>query len=320
MIEFVTELASLFGLIFTDPAYLVREGKTYVILFPAYILLLGGERIFHEVMREEKWNNRDSAANLLITGIMALRDITIGVIVPLGIIIFLYENFRIFTIPEVWWGWLLVFVIWDFFWYVDHRLGHRTGLFWTLHQVHHSSEEYNMTVSSRGFIIEFVQRPTWLLMPILGISPVMFVTMKIFTSIWGIAQHTRLVPKLGMLDRMFATPSTHRVHHGSDAEYIDKNYGEITLLWDHLFRTYQPEQQVPTYGLTKIINTYNPVNIQISGIRWLMRQMRNAPSLTDKIRYLYKPPGWQHNAIADSIENPNIRDLKPEYIDLKPEQ
>ena len=290
MSEFINSL----GLIFTNPYQLIQEGKIYVLLLPAYLFLLGGERLAYFFLKNKEWNNYDAAANLFITGLMFLIDMFVGFLLPLAILIFLYDNYRLFTIPETWWGWLTCFLLYDLTWYVNHRIGHRTGLFWAFHQVHHSSEDYNTTVASRGFIFDsFLTRPLFYLLPVIGVAPLVFVTVKVLTNIWGIAQHTRLIGKLGILDWLFATPSSHRVHHGSDEKYLDKNYGEMLLAWDHLFRTFEPEGQEPKYGLTKNINTYNPFKIEISGIRLLCKKMQSCNGLKSKLACLYKPPAWE---------------------------
>jgi hypothetical protein len=139
-------------------------------------------------------------------------------------------------------------------------------------------------------------------MPIFGVSYIQYIIVQLFTNIWGIAQHTRLVGRMGILDRLLATPSNHRVHHGADVEYLDRNYGEVLILWDRLFGTYTREKQEPTYGLTKNIETYNPLLIEVAGIQWLRDQIRSADRWQDKIAYLWKPPGWSHDGQGETTE------------------
>ena len=152
-----------------------------------------------------------------------------------------------------------------------------------------------MTVASRGFVfdITFLPRPLFYLLPLIGVAPVQFIVVIIFSNIWGIAQHTRLVGKLGWLDWLIATPSNHRVHHGCDEKYLDKNYGEVLIIWDHLFGTYQAEEEDPKYGVVHQINTYNPVKIQFIGIQRLIHKIRKTDSWADKLRCIYRPPGFE---------------------------
>lgn len=278
---------------------LVERGQTYVFLLPIYVVMLSGERVAHAFLSSRRWDNKDAAANLVITVIDLLRDLFFGHLLPVALVVVLYERARLVTLPPGGLGLFCAFVLYDLTWYVDHVIAHRTGFFWAFHSVHHSSKEYNFTVASRGFFLDAVlTRPLFYLLPILGVSPFQFIAVQILTNIFGIFQHTRLIGRLGLLDKILATPSAHRVHHGSDEKYIDKNYGEVLLIWDHLFGTHKAEEEEPTYGLTKNIDTYNPIAIEFAGVRWLIERIRGAERLSDKLRYLYMPPGWQHAPVT----------------------
>lgn len=152
-----------------------------------------------------------------------------------------------------------------------------------------------MTVASRGFLLDatLLSRPTMYLLAVVGLTPLHFVAVTIVTNIWGIAQHTALVGKLGWLEWILATPSNHRVHHGCDDEYIDRNYGEVLIIWDLLLGTYQPETTEPTYGVKTPIDTYNPARIQVAGLRWLAAKVGRASGPGDKLRCLVMPPEWE---------------------------
>lgn len=260
----------------TDLVTLVEEGKSYVVLLPVFASLLIGERLVHEATSDRPWDDRDGMANIAITVAYLILDVLIGWLVPMAILGWLHAKLSLFTLGMGAVGWLAAFVLYDLTWYVDHRIGHRVSLFWSLHQVHHSSNEFNMTVASRGFVFDntLLTRPLFYVLPILGVTPIHYMVVKIVTSVWGIAQHTRLVPRLGPLEWVFATPSNHRVHHGSDPKYIDKNYGEVLIVWDHLFGTYQAEEEEPTYGLVKPLRSYNPFWIEVAGLAWLAERVR----------------------------------------------
>lgn len=282
---------------------LVAEGKSYVFLLPIYVLMLGGEFLATIFYYKRHWDHKDGAANLTITIVHLIKDLLVGAILPVALMFFLYQNFRLFTLSLNGLGFFVTFLLYDLIWYVDHRIAHRTGLFWAFHHVHHSSKEYNYTVASRGFILDtIVTRPLFYLMPILGVSPFQFISYQIISNIFGIFQHTRLVKRVGFLEHLLATPSNHRVHHGSDLKYLDKNYGEVLIIWDKLFGTYQREEEEPVYGLTTNIETYNPVKIELAGIQWLRAQMRRADRWQDKLKYLWKPPGWRHDGAGESTE------------------
>jgi len=254
-----------------------------------------GERILHVfIFPKQAWNNGDTAANLFITGATLLINMLVGYLLPLAAMAYLYKEFALFEMPSGNLSWIVAFLLYDLAWYIDHRLAHRVGFLWAMHHVHHSSTEYNTTVASRGFLVDItlLSRPTFYLLPLLGVTPTQFIAVSIITNIWGIAQHTRIIGKLKILDKVFATPSNHRVHHGSDIEYIDKNYGEVFIIWDRLFGTYKAEDQEPNYGVTIPINTNNPIKIELAGINWMIQKIRQAKNLKEKTLCLLMPPEW----------------------------
>lgn len=272
----------------------LQEGESYVFLLPIYMGLLLAERLAHVFLTTRRWDNWDTAVNLLMTGLQLLLNVFIGHLVPVALmaLIFLHTGFLPFG--DGVWGWVAAFLVYDLVWYVDHRIAHRVGFLWAMHHVHHSSCEYNTTVASRGFLLDmtFLSRPTFYVLPLLGVSPFQFIVISIATNIWGIAQHTRLVGRLKGLDVLFATPSNHRVHHGKNPKYIDRNYGEVLMIWDHLFGTYQREEEEPTYGVVRPIETYNLVGIQCAGVGDLRRKCVAAIKWPDKVRALIYPPEW----------------------------
>jgi sterol desaturase/sphingolipid hydroxylase (fatty acid hydroxylase superfamily) len=264
-------------------------------LLPVYVLLLVGERIAHAVLSDKPWNNKDAAANIVLTGFFLMVDVLLGAVVPVALFALIHKHVGVFTLGTSGWAWLAAFVLYDLAWYIDHRIGHRTGFFWAMHQIHHSSNEYNMPVASRGFVFgnTLLSRPTFYLLAVFGFTASHLLVVKIVTNVWGIAQHMRLVPKLGILDWLFATPSSHRVHHGSDDKYLDRKYGEVLMIWDHLFGSYQVEEEEPTYGLVEPLHSYNLLRIETDGFARLSAKMKRPGSTRDKLRCLYKPPGWE---------------------------
>ena len=229
----------------------IETGDTYLFLIPIYGLILLAERAAHHIkFRGQAWNNGDTFANLTITIAGLFINMLSGHLLPLALMSVIHQHGSLVELPPTFVGWLAAFILYDLAWYIDHRVAHRVGFFWAMHHVHHSSPEYNTTVASRGFLLDMtlLSRPTFYLLPLLGISPEHFIVVSICTNIWGIAQHTRLIGKLGVLDLLLATPSNHRVHHGSDPAYIDKNFGEVLMFWDHLkkikLQTQEENQEV----------------------------------------------------------------------------
>ncbi|NOX72853.1 MAG: sterol desaturase family protein, partial [Alphaproteobacteria bacterium] len=165
---------------------------------------------------------------------------------------------------------------------------------WASHSVHHSSQDYNLTVGFRLCLIEGLFEWAFLIpMIVIGFNPFQAIIGLILVAQYQHWIHTERVHKLGWLDEVFNTPSVHRVHHGSNRQYLDKNYGGILMLWDKLFGTYQREVEDVTYGLTRNISTNNPVTINIAEFRLLWRDMRKCRSFGDKLRMCFGGLSWR---------------------------
>lgn len=222
-----------------------------------------------------------------------------------------YENFRLFTIPVAWWSFILIFFADDFSYYWFHRISHENRFFWASHVVHHSSQRYNLSTALRqtwsGGFFSFV---FWLWMPLVGFHPGMILLQMSISLLYQFWIHTEAINKMPQwFEAIFNTPSHHRVHHGSNPIYLDRNHAGILIIWDKLFGTFQPEldEEKVTYGLVKNINTYNP--IKIAFIEWI-NMFRDAfsgkKSIKNRLLYLIKPPGWKHDgtgAISDDLRN-----------------
>jgi sterol desaturase/sphingolipid hydroxylase (fatty acid hydroxylase superfamily) len=280
-----------------------QNGKEVDYLLPTYVGMVLLERFFYLISSIHRWHERDAITNVMISSFNLSMGIFIGILVPFAAYYWLYENARIFTIPNTAWGFLLAFLIHDLFYYIDHRIAHRTGLFWAFHHVHHSSKEFNFTVASRGFWGDgLFSQPIYYLMPVLGMSLFQIALVLTLKNIFGIFNHTRLIKNMGFLEYILCTPSNHRVHHGSDVKYLDKNYGQVLIIWDMLFGSFKREEEEPKYGLVKDIDTYNPLKVEFAGIKELWQKIKSAPNLSDKLKYLYMPPGWNHEGKHETTE------------------
>lgn len=170
----------------------------------------------------------------------------------------IHSHYAIFDIRPTFITWVLIFLVTDFVWYWYHRFGHKVNLFWSVHVVHHQSDDFNYTVSTRITIFQAVARGLfWSILPLLGFPPDMIAIFLIIHGVYPFFTHTQLVGKLGWLEYVFVTPSHHRVHHSSNPEYLDKNYGDILIIWDKLLGTFAEEKNEPKYGLTKPLNSYS---------------------------------------------------------------
>jgi len=206
---------------------------------------------------------------------------------------FLYQ-YRIFELDTDIWGWILHFIAVDFIFYWFHRASHRVRFLWASHVNHHSSMHLNFSTALRQSWTGPFMRPLfyWLL-PILGFNPLIMLTMGSLATIYGFWTHTEHIGKLGILEWIFVTPSHHRVHHGSDIEYIDHNYSNVFIIWDRMFGTFVPETKPVTYGLINNINTFNPLKIVFHEWVSLFEDIKQSNKFITTINYILKPPGWE---------------------------
>jgi len=204
---------------------------------------------------------------------------------------------------DTWWYWVLLVIGVDLAFYCSHRFVHRVNVGWAAHQAHHSSEYMNFATALRQKWNPWFEFFFWLPLPFLGFAPWTIYVAFGFNLIYQFFTHTELIDKLPRpIELVFNTPSHHRVHHGSDPEYLDKNYAGILILWDRMFGTFQPELQRPTYGLTKPVETYNMLKLQYGDYGQIIRNVRASRSWRERIGYLFGPPGWEpadHPASAD---------------------
>ena len=171
---------------------------------------------------------------------------------------YLHRHFAIFDIKPSILLWIALLLATDFLWYWYHRFGHKINLFWGFHVVHHQSEEFNYTAATRITIFQSVVRTSfWAVLPIIGFPAEMITTILLVHGVYPFFTHTRLIGKLGILEYFLVTPSHHRVHHASNEQYLDKNFGDMFIIWDKLFGTFAEEKEEPIYGLTKQLNSYS---------------------------------------------------------------
>ncbi len=248
---------------------------------------------------------------------MGLGNVAIGFLsklIVLGALTFVYEQFRLFTIPIVWWSFILLFFADDLSYYWFHRISHENRLFWASHVIHHSSKHYNLSTALRqtwtGGFYSFL---FWLWLPLLGFHPGMILFQMGISLLYQFWIHTEVINKMPRwFEAIFNTPSHHRVHHGSNPIYLDRNHAGILIIWDKMCGTCQPdlEEEKVTYGLVSNINTYNPIIIAFKEWAALFKDaFTGKKSLSNRIKYLYKPPGWTHDGTG-KLSN----DLREEWL------
>lgn len=211
-----------------------------------------------------------------------------------GLFYLLSDWAAIWTIPTSMWWIVLAVILADLTYYWEHRIAHDVRLLWTQHAVHHSSRDMNIITGIRFGPLEGV----WSLiahvpMVLIGFSPDVVLFSLILVLAYQTWLHTELIGKLGWLERVLNTPSHHRVHHGSDEKYLDRNFGGILIVWDRMFGTFQVEQETPRYGLKRDFNSRNPLRVWFSELPGLWHDLRAARSWREAWMRLFGPPGWE---------------------------
>ncbi len=197
------------------------------------------------------------------------------------------------------WTWAVALVGLDFLFYWTHRTAHRVRLVWATHQAHHSSEYFNFATALRQKWNNSHELVFWAPLPLLGVPPALVFLAFSVSLVYQFFVHTERVGTLWRpVELVFNTPSHHRVHHGSDPEYLDRNYAGILIVWDRLFGSFQAEKQRPTYGLTTPVGTHNLWRLQTHEYAAIARDVRTAPTLRQKLGYVFGPPGWRPAAVA----------------------
>lgn len=188
---------------------------------------------------------------------------------------------------------ILVIFLADFIYYVEHYCLHKVRLLWAAHSVHHSSGVMNTAMAFRfSFFDPIVSATFHLPLVLLGFNPIFIFAAEILVQAYQFWIHNEMIGKLGPLEWLLNTPSHHRVHHGSDRKYLDRNYGGILIIWDRLFGTFAKEEETPTYGLHIPFTSVNPIKVQFFEFANLFRDLSKPRAKGHRLNYLLKPPGW----------------------------
>ena len=265
-----------------------------VLIILAFSMGLAIVEFFYELYKKKinKWRLGEMWASFSVFLVAQLTE-KISVVAFTGAFYFLSQYIP-WQIPINIWTTILCILLIDFLYYWEHRIEHRVRALWTYHSIHHSSPIYNYTTALRvSFIDSFVTWIFYLPAILIGFHPYVVLLAILFMLTYQFWLHTEIIGKLGWYEKIFMTPSQHRVHHGSDDIYLDKNYGAILSIWDRMFGTFQEELHTPTYGLTTPINTINPVKVHFIEYYHMFRDMWKAKSLKEAWQYMVNPPGWK---------------------------
>ncbi|WP_299557398.1 sterol desaturase family protein [uncultured Mycolicibacterium sp.] len=247
------------------------------------------------------YRTRDAWASLSM-GVVSIFTLATWKLLGLLLYAAVYAYVAPWHLPaDRWYTWVIALVGVDLGYYLYHRMAHRVRVVWATHQAHHSSEYFNFATALRQKWNNSGELLVWLPLPLLGVPPWLVFFSFSISLIYQFWIHTERIDKLPRpIEFVFNTPSHHRVHHGRDPEYLDKNYGGILIVWDRLFGTFQPELYRPHYGLTKPVDTYNPWKLETHEYVSIYRDVRAARGWKERLGYIFGPPGWRP-ARAESV-------------------
>ncbi len=261
---------------------------------PVYFLLIGIELLIQAFRKRKIYRLNDAVTNISC-GITQQVTGAFFKILTIGAYQYVFENWAIFEIPNTWWSWVLLVLGVDFFYYWAHRMSHEINLFWGGHVVHHQSEDYNFSVALRQSSLQTLWTFYFYLpLAIIGFDTLNFLFVSALNTVYQFWIHTETIGKLPKpIEYIFNTPSHHRVHHGRNPKYIDKNHAGSLIIWDRLFGTFQEEEERPTYGITKPLNTWNPVWANIQYYTDMSQQLKHTQGIVNKLKVIWYKPGWR---------------------------
>jgi sterol desaturase/sphingolipid hydroxylase (fatty acid hydroxylase superfamily) len=258
---------------------------------PFFLFFIGVEYLVARYRKQGRFYQFNSTIVNLSVGVAErlLDTFTVGLFY--FVYAYLHRHFALVEIRPGILLWIALFVATDFVWYWYHRLGHEVSLFWSVHIVHHQSEDFNYTVSARITVFQAMLRTAfWSVLPIIGFPPGMITTVLLIHGAYPFFIHTRLVGKLGILEYIFVTPSHHRVHHACNDPYLDKNYGDVLIIWDKLFGTFAEETEEPRYGLTHPLESHSFLWQHFHFLLEVWHTARHTPGWRNKLKIYSESP------------------------------
>ena len=266
--------------------------QVYAVGAPIILTLIFIEALISNLQNASYYKKEDTLCTIgLLTGNILMVFAVKGLTLALHFYLYQFRLFDLASMIPLWVMWILTFILIDLVFYIYHRISHRSRFLWAIHMSHHSSEEMNFAVSFRQAWLGPVSKiPFFILLPLIGLDPTIIAVAGVISTLWGIFGHTQVIGKLGPIEWIFNTPSHHRVHHGANEQYIDKNYGNLLIIWDRMFGTFEPEKANVRYGLVKNVNTFNPIKITLMEWSSIFKDMSKAPNLKESFNIFFGPP------------------------------
>lgn len=263
------------------------------------------------------YENKETKGSLLIGAGSLLVNLFMKTVL-MYVCIIIYNELQ-WRMELNWWTLIPCFIIYDCCSYWSHRISHYNRFFWASHVVHHSADHYNLTVAFRQSWVQHIKVVFFLPAILMGFHPVIFMVVSQFSTLYQFWVHTEAIGKLHpFIEKYFGTPSNHRVHHGSQEKYLDKNFGATFMIWDHLFGSFQYEEEQPVYGLTTPVrDKSNPFSLNFQEYCNIFDDVRNSRSLSESLFYIFGSPGKVYRKKM-ALELRRVRANEPFRINRKP--
>lgn len=257
---------------------------------PFFVIAMILELIYQVTSKRRLYRFTDLISNLSCGMGQQAIDVFLKIFVIAGYK-FIYDHFRLFTVPVNFLTSVILFILIDFSYYWFHRFAHRVNIMWGTHIVHHQSEEFNLSVALRqSWFDNIFNWFFYIPLAISGFDDIWFFALFSFNTIYQFIIHTKAINRLGILELFMNTPSHHRVHHGQNSQYIDKNYGGVFIVWDRLFGTFENEREAVVYGVTTPVYSTNPLRLNLSYWANLARNVKHISKAKNKLLYFLSPP------------------------------
>ena len=270
----------------------ISVNEVYAIGAPIVLAMILFEILVSNFQNQNFYKRSDTLCTIgLLLGNIIVAFAIKGTVLAFHIYLYQFRAFDFVNQIPIWALWIITFISIDLVFYIYHRMSHRIRFLWAIHLSHHSSEEMNFAVSFRQAWFGPISKiPFFIVLPLLGFDPTIVAVAGVISTLWGIVGHTQVIGKLGPLEWIFNTPSHHRVHHGSNKQYIDKNYGNLLIIWDRMFGTFEPEEEEVKFGLVNNVNTFNPVKVTFIAWMSMINELKQKNSLSEAIKVIFGPP------------------------------
>lgn len=265
----------------------------YLRYFGAFIII--AETVFL-IYSNKKAFLKETFANLFSGVIAVVTQLVVKSYIIFDLHMRVYNNVSLFKMEVGWQAFVVGFFMFTFIQYATHYFNHKVRIFWCLHEVHHSAIHMNSTTGIRTSVFDVISLDIfYLLMPLFGIHPIVYLLLYTISKFWGTVIHVneKIINKIPLLEHVITTPSNHHIHHARNPQYIDKNFGEVVPWYDMLFKTYAIENEAPVYGTLSVQSEIAFWESHVHEFRKLKKDVSNASNLREKINYCFKQPGWK---------------------------